>query len=398
MNSDFDKYKTDIDLIVFAGQVYGYQVNKKKSTRSEVVVQDLEQTQTLIISRNRSNGHFTYFNPQNEKDRGTIIDFSLYRNQGDWKKVRAELNSYAQGIPNSLPLPNPATEPQAQFDILPLTDRSYLHGRGITDATLDHPFFTNRIFNQAFVGEGGKNYLNTVFPLYRQEKIVGLEVKNIGYHGNAKGSERANACWMSNLPEWEPGFWSIITTESAIDALSYHQLFPPDAQDRRIYVSMGGYIAIGQRKLFQELVANYSPNRIILGNDNDAPGVLHNINLIGWMETHLERSKLLKASAYLPESDTVSLLIEVQSGAMQEIWVAAVKKMFEAHSDASGIPFSVHTLDRNEERVRIEVKGASHRENLEAIERYLIYLKGLQDQVSIARAQQKDFNEDLTRM
>lgn len=398
MNSDFDKYKTEIDLVTFAGQMYGYQVNKKKSTRSEVVVQNAEQTQTLIISRNRSNGHFTYFNPQNEKDRGTIIDFSLYRNQGDWKKVRAELNSYAQGIPNSVPLPTPAPQIPAQFDILPLTDRSYLHGRGITDATLDHPFFANRIFNQAFVGETGQHYLNTVFPLYRQEKIVGLEVKNIGYHGNAKGSERANACWMSNLPKWEPGFWVIISTESAIDALSYHQLFPPDALEHRIYVSMGGYITMGQRNLFQELVASYSPNRIILGNDNDAPGILHNINLIGWMETHLERSKLLKASAYLPESDTVSLLIEVQPGAVQEMLVDAVKKLFKTHSDASGIPFSVDSLDSNGEQARIEVKGASHRENLEAIERYLIYLKGLQDQVSIARAQHKDFNEDLTRM
>lgn len=402
MKSDFDTYKSCIDLVAFAEQVYGYRVNRKKSTRREVVMEDAAGTEVLVISRHAVSGHSIYFNPQDEQDSGTVIDFSYVRNQHNWKKVRAELASYVQGTgleTQGLPPDVAASPVMPNFSLLPFTDRAYLHARGITDATIDDPVFEQRIFNHVFSTETGQTYLNTAFPLYRSGEIVGLELKNVGYHGNAAGSARAAAFWTSATDGLAAPIDAVIVTESAIDALSYHQLFPP-AAEARLYVSMSGYIAKGQRALFLALVQELAPRRIVLANDNDLPGRHHNLNLIGWLETELARSRRLRAASYVPAPGQACLTIDLDLSGGFQLLLPAVRQLFLTHNEAlaqAGEPLFVvdETRPDSDARPRLEVRCPDLPDYLERLEHCLLHLKGLQERVEIARAVGKDFNEDL---
>ncbi|MCB0842121.1 MAG: hypothetical protein KDE26_02525, partial [Bacteroidetes bacterium] len=58
-------YKREIDLVRFAIETYGFQVNKKKSSKRQIVLHSAQDK--IIISRNPE-GQYWYFNPANSKD------------------------------------------------------------------------------------------------------------------------------------------------------------------------------------------------------------------------------------------------------------------------------------------------------------------------------------------
>ena len=152
-----------------------------------------------------------FLNTGDERDAGSIIDFAKTRG-GDGQglnlgQVRQQLREYLDGAPaparqyatqyatppdaarlSSLPVGDPEQGKQAEeerrtrliSEVLgvkkELTDRSYLHGRGITDETLDNPAFQGRIFTAQ-----QNEHKNTAFPLYNEHGLASVEQKNENY-------------------------------------------------------------------------------------------------------------------------------------------------------------------------------------------------------------------------
>ena len=73
-DSELHRFKTDIDLVQYAIDRYGYQRDRRESSRACHVLRHAV-TNDKIIVRKASDGHWTYFSVRDDRDHGTIVDF-----------------------------------------------------------------------------------------------------------------------------------------------------------------------------------------------------------------------------------------------------------------------------------------------------------------------------------
>jgi hypothetical protein len=136
----------------------------------------------------------------------------------------------------------------------------YLRARGLRHETLAHPRFagTWRLDRRG----------NAIF-VHRDEAsaITGFEVKNRGYTGFAPGGTKT--AWQSVARE---GDRALVVTESAIDALSYHQLHR-DPGDSMRYLSIAGAPSTAQIALLEKVFARLPPcSTVVAAVDADEAG------------------------------------------------------------------------------------------------------------------------------
>lgn len=227
MDPELDAFKTDIDLRLFAASL-GYALDAKESWRASAVMR--AGPDKVIIKRD-TDGHYIYCSVRDPADNGTIIDFLQRRQRLSLGEVRKQLRRWI-GAPPPLPAwPSLVIsgKDRLQVDIAyaktkPLVRSPYLESRGIGDI-IGSVRFHNRIRID--------HRANLIFRHDDQQgDLCGFEKKNQGYTGFAEGGEKG--LWGSHD---FPDDTRIVFAESAIDALSYAQLFPdPSAR----YRSFGG--------------------------------------------------------------------------------------------------------------------------------------------------------------
>ena len=99
----------------------------------------------------------------------------------------------------------------------------------------------------------------------RTDSLTGFESKNAGFTGFAAGGTKT--AWQSATA---PNDRAIVVCESAIDALSHHQI-DPDPATR--YASTAGTPGTAQLALLDQLVARLPRgSRVVAGVDNDDAG------------------------------------------------------------------------------------------------------------------------------
>ncbi|MET4109026.1 toprim domain-containing protein [Hymenobacter sp. UYP22] len=298
--NELDRFKRDIDLVDYAER-QGYQI-KKEGKRGDW--HQLEKDgEVLIVTR--KDDHQVYLNTGDDRDKGSVIDFAKTRG-GDGHglnlgQVRQQLREYLNDGPaptrayapaadvtrlNALPVGNPDHERQAEEDrrtrliseVLgvkrELTDRTYLHGRGIEDQTIDSPAFQGRIFTAQ-----QNEHKNTAFPLYNAEGLVSVEQKNEHYKNLLPLPK--NGIWVSHPTEGKgTQVERIIVSESAIDSLSHHQLKSGQDQKNTIYIATSGTPTEAQVALIQRVIDKQEPREVVLANDRDAGGRQFNMNYL----------------------------------------------------------------------------------------------------------------------
>ncbi|TLM88800.1 toprim domain-containing protein [Hymenobacter jeollabukensis] len=300
---ELEHFKQDISLVGYATQQLGYTI-KEESRRGDwhKLHKDGE---TLIVTR-KQDGHEVYMNPGDDRDNGSIIDLVKARGgshgQGlNLGQVRQTLRAYLNedgpardraaldALPRPaqpaerLPVPEGMTDAEKRNFLIgealglkpELTNRDYLHSRGITDSTIDAPAFTNRVFT----AQNG-HHQNTAFPLYNETGISSIEEKNTNF--------------KSMLPLPKDGIWvsqptagrgtpveRVVVTESAIDAMSKYQLEQSGGKGpNTMYVATSGNVTERQSELIQRLIDRQRPAEVTLANDNDAAGRRFNINYL----------------------------------------------------------------------------------------------------------------------
>jgi hypothetical protein len=137
------------------------------------------------------------------------------------------------------------------------SDNAYLNSRGITAETISDPRFKGmiRIDNRG----------NTVFPHYDKKGLSGYEIKNKHFTGFSKGGTKS--VWPSRIRSSD---LRLVITESAIDALSYHQL-KGDKHTR--YMSVGGQITKQQESVLTMAINKMAQgSHIVAAFDNDMAG------------------------------------------------------------------------------------------------------------------------------
>ena len=269
-DSELHRFKTDIDLVQYALDRYGYQRDRRESSRASHVLRHAA-TNDKIIVRQAPDGHWTYFSVRDDRDHGTIIDFVQARGgHPSLGAVREELRQWlgtARPPPDyggrSVPaVPGDRRAIEQVFATARRTDHSpYLHARGIRPETLRHP---------RFAGCWGVGPRGNALFVHTTEagEVTGFEIKGPRFTGFATGGTKS--AWQSAV---SPTDRVLVVTESAIDALSYFQLHP-DPADRTRFLSTGGAPSTRQVEMLERVFAQLaSASRVVAAVDSDDAGI-----------------------------------------------------------------------------------------------------------------------------
>jgi hypothetical protein len=253
------------DLRVFVAS-YGFVIDARESSRRSTVMR--RGHEKIIISRKPEDGHYTYWSPHDDSDRGTIIDFVQRRKGLTLGGVRKELREWAgTPAPAVLQLPELASAAKdldavrRRYDAMRVAERHpFLENeRGIPATVLTHWRFAGTVRIDRFGA--------AVFPHRDADgNLSGYEVKNTGgFNGFASGGRKQT--WSSNVRADD---LRLVICESAIDALSHAALFD-DPQAR--YASTAGKTTAVQNAVIRGAILAIPANaEIVAATDADDSG------------------------------------------------------------------------------------------------------------------------------
>lgn len=283
MNSKtFQDFRSEISIIELALSV-GFKLRKKEGLKWPVLKDEVSGEKIIIVNP-RSSSNQGYFNPNDPKDKGTLINFVTNRlgsifpyesARSEMGNVNAVLYNYQNlDIPEKIGVRNrleklieehETKEFKLPDDVSELKNPGYLYSRGSHFQTLNDPAFKNKIFNVRVA-----EFDNIGFPYYDAgDEIGGYEIRNKQYKHMVEGSQRSSCIWHSNIPDILD---SVVLTESPIDALSYHQL---KGKKNTLYVAFAGEVGNNQITTLKTIIkkANTSPDlKFISAVDNDIAG------------------------------------------------------------------------------------------------------------------------------
>ena len=264
---ELHRFKTDIHLVQYAIDRYGYRPDRRESSRASQVLRH-PRTDDKIIVRRDTDGHWIYFSVRDDRDNGTIVEFVKGRGGlRSFGAVCAELRNWLGS-----PRPEPQWQPPAALaqDLRLVAQRfararvsetcGYLRGRGIHRETLRDPRFAG---TWRLDGRG-----NALFA-HRDDvgELTGFEIKGGSFTGFSPGGTKS--AWQSSVLETDR---FLVLTESAIDALSYHQLHPNRARLSR-YLSTAGTPGTRQMAMLERMFAKAARGTtIVVAVDSDDAG------------------------------------------------------------------------------------------------------------------------------
>ena len=308
-----DRYKSDINLVTFLVD-QGWEPIRGKHTRNWAALEDPSSGRKVMVHRVRETGHYAYTSFQDNKDKGTIINFiadqlklDLGTREG-WKSLHAHLSPMVGNVYNSHETIRPVgmkdihqldeTATAKLLNIEPLQNRKWLYSRHLDDKVIDAPEFKGQIVQRPFETKGGFVGINTAFPMRNMDHIVTLNTRGTGH--NMLVSPKQDSVWLSNIvPGVKPR--EIVITENPVDALSHFKLNPPQQAGERLYVSTGGQPGGLQLPTLQKIIDKIKPERFVLANDNDFSGIRFNIQYMGQLKLPQQAPQTWQA--YLTEGN-----------------------------------------------------------------------------------------------
>jgi hypothetical protein len=262
MDEELDLFKR-YDLRLYAATL-GFVIDRGESSRGSTVMRcDHEK---IIISR-KPDGHYTFWSPHDDTDRGTIIDFVQRRKSLTLGAVRKELREWvntpspvASRLPELASAPKDLDAVRKRYAAMRIAERHpFLENeRGIPAAVLTHWRFAGTIRID--------RYGAAVFPHCDENgDLYGYEIKNSGFTGFASGGRKQ--IWLSNVSADDLRF---VICESAIDALSHAALFE---DPRARYGSIAGKTTAAQHTVIREAILSMPANaEILAATDSDDSG------------------------------------------------------------------------------------------------------------------------------
>jgi hypothetical protein len=186
-NDELHRFKSDIHLVQYAVERYGYQRDRRESSVSSHVLRHPTNDDKIVVRKDRD-GHWTYFSVRDGRDHGTVLDFVQHRGRhASLGSVRQELRQWlgtARPEPEYRPAPPPAavrdrpSVAEAFASARVVETSPYLSARGLRRETLSDP---------RFAGTWRQDPRGNVLFVHRDEAgaAVGFEIKNRGFTGFA---------------------------------------------------------------------------------------------------------------------------------------------------------------------------------------------------------------------
>jgi hypothetical protein len=427
----FEDFRREISIIELA-TAHGYVHEFRKGLRTPVFYNP-EYQDRIIIMDPRNVANQGYWNPEDDTDKGTLINFVKRRlgtifprqaHSSDVANVNRVLYQYLRLDPfvrqrnrqqvNFETLENLETADfsLANYKLLPLLQTGFFTSRYIDLETLKLPEFSGKIFNVQHLdpNKPGPRYTNTAFPFYgaADNKIVGLEIRNIKFKGHAEGSDRSRGVWHSNMPA---KLERIVMVESALDALAYQEF---KKQTNNLYVSYGGNLTLNQIQTIKNLKARGNPARnfhFVISSDNDKKGAYYDLMFIRELAAErLPSQRLANTKGYIrlafssaPQSNPAApgtgdlalvaeTLIEKLKPYPEKLVEEKRKGKRAAPVKPNPVPDPVN-VRLEEDRLLVEIPN-----NFSALNTFnhkFIQAAGLDHEIRIDKALLNDHNEDL---
>jgi hypothetical protein len=266
-DDELHRFKSDIHLVQYAADRYGYQRDRRESSVSSHVLRHPVTDDKIVVRKDRD-GHWTYFSVRDDRDHGTIVDFVQKRGGHSLGSVREELRQWlgtARPAPDYVQAPpqprRDAPSPEEAFAAACLPEScAYLHARGLRRETLG---------DLRFAGTWAHDARGNALFVHRDDAgaVTGFEVKNVGFTGFAAGGTKS--AWQSIARRDDR---ALVITESAIDALSHHQLHP-DRREATRYLSTAGAPSGAQFELLERIFSRLPPaSTVVAAVDADEKG------------------------------------------------------------------------------------------------------------------------------
>jgi hypothetical protein len=247
---ELEDLKRDVNLVEYAKSC-GYEIVRRKSSRASKVLRHPQTDHRIVVARDAKDDHWMYYTigGDEKRDCGSVVDFAQNRAaRATLGVVRRQLRDFL-GRPAPLPpdpdgLVRPSHADRAvavrRFESAQIsTNSSYLNERGLRPETLQDPRFKD---SWRLDARG-----NVLFVHRDADGISGYEIKNRGFTGFA--SQGVKTAWHSRP---SPDDTRMVIAETAIDALSYHQIHQlPNTR----YFSTGGAPSPEQIGLLARAVA-----------------------------------------------------------------------------------------------------------------------------------------------
>jgi hypothetical protein len=268
--NELEKFKTEINIAELA-MLYGYELDKRKSSRNSKVLQHPENGDKVVVSR-ATNGHYIYFSVTDDRDNGTVIDFVQKRTGKNLGQVRKELRTYLRD--GYKQVPKIAIKPSdhdtrkvlkvwERIDGIDENKARLVNWRGID--IWDKAVAKGRVK----IGKDGAIY----FPMYNTDGLCGIEKRDTN-----SGEKRVIQCSKKGLWTYSPDIGNIknadliVVTESPLDALSWYKLNKGSLADKSVYLIATMGALSEEQKLSLREIARATKADWILATDNDKAG------------------------------------------------------------------------------------------------------------------------------
>lgn len=314
----------EINLVDFAVNVYKYTVDEKKTNEenrnienARYVFLDSPDGDKFLVSRVNEEGKNIYLfkNIFNEGIKGNIfslikfeedkkggdsnysipyckkkISAFLYKlDKGDYKTTNLLFNN-KQDLSNVVSVSSLEKVAKSYQRLPDITNRTFLHSKGISDDMIDSPCLKDRIKNETIYTEGGQGgkitYINTVFPIYAIKDDKQYLCSYVRQSENFKWHKMNKADSYSSIGVWASNYNNdkvldnLILAENPRDSISYAYMKTDFHKDNNLLLASNGQITESQIAIYQKLITELEPTNIILAYDNCCAGQRFNAQIL----------------------------------------------------------------------------------------------------------------------
>lgn len=393
-------------VIDFPGYLHrnGYQLIAKSAASMEFN----KDGERLVLNTQRN--PMSYFNRHDSLDKGRFFTYLRKRSETFYKAISWGLDLSGEHL--HLPAIQPTKRiPQTKttnlsdrYRIVPLKNAEYLtKDRCISESTLQDPLFKNRIFNALYDLKRGGTITNSAFPkLDEHGTIQNYVLYNRPYKTKPNKppqkfqvvlNSKDHYLFHSQFPKGNR--LHIVLGESAIDLLSYHELY---GTHQNWYISFGGQVYPKKIDSFIKLLDGQQHRKsidLVSIMDHDLQGARYDLDIFSSLINH-SQTKVHIENTYEKHRWTVHIRYTHEELTHQQSHYESLTKTLKAYDtyDAciqlkDSLLISVEVIDPKTDTLK-----SNRLKLLRALTLTLTELYG-KIPVGIHKSKHKDWNEDL---